>query len=605
MKKPLLFCYFIFFIFTKLVAIEISEKNLNILSNDKIWLKLIHNKNKENEILSKEFYLSKTGNPKDELVKTLDSYNNFESFKKDDTHPQCRFPARYYWLSKQINLPNYNELENFCQKLNKWPAISDTSSISVILVSGYLGNPASTFGHSFIKLNSKTDKENDLFDLSINYGALVPDNELIIKYIFKGIFGGYKAGFSDKYFYTQDLVYSHNEFRDMWDYELNLSEYEKKIILFHIWEIVTKKFDYFFLDKNCGYRVSEILELVTKESIIDNARVWYAPIETFNKLEELDEKYDLIKKVTYIPAVQKSIFKEFNLLSKVEKEIAIKIINNKYKNISNYLSSSSKNSQVKILDFLLELEKYYLVKDSKRDSEYKKILLMKRFSLPASKKTEIYIKEKKSPAKGNKPSIVSTSINHLDGFGYYPSLDFTAFAIESIGDNVLDYDELIVGNTSLGYKSNKLFLNYFDLIKIKKLRTINLPFEENYIPSWSLNIGSKTIYKLNKENDFFIDGGVGKVFDLGNDLIVYPFLNSSLHIDFPYIKITPNINANFKVLKTRNLISLGTNLNPYNKNIDEFIKLTSQYKISKNISLELNYEKESYQKTYLRLKYFF
>lgn len=127
-----------------------------------------------------------------------------------------------------------------------------------------MSNPASTFGHSLIKLNNK---ESGLFDTSINYGALVPDNENMLRYIYQGLTGGYQAGFSDKYFYEQDLMYSNKEYRDMWEYKLNLTQEEKDLIILHLYEIITRKFDYYFLSRNCGYRVSEIINLVSKKKL--------------------------------------------------------------------------------------------------------------------------------------------------------------------------------------------------------------------------------------------------------------------------------------------------------------------------------------------------
>ena len=603
--KILLSIYFIFFIFNSAKALEIKKEQLDILSNNKTWLKLIHNKNKKNEIITKNFYLSNKKTPQDELLKTLKAYKNFIDYKKDDSHPQCRFPARYYWLSKKLHLKNYNELEPFCTKLNKWEAVKKTTSISIILVSGYLGNPASTFGHSFIKLNSSDNSSNDLFDLSVNYGALVPDNEPIIKYIFKGIFGGYKAGFSDKYFYTQDLVYSHNEFRDMWNYKLNLNDYERKLILYHIWEVVAKKFDYYFLDKNCAYRVSEVLELISKKPIIDNAMLWYAPIETFHKLEEINKNNKLIKSVTYIPSAQKKIYKRFNLLNRKEKALVTNIIKSDYENITNSINRYDVNTKTKILNFLLEFEKYQLIKDSNREDKYKNTILMERFKLPITKEQKLEVKDKASPAKGNKPSILSLSTNYLSGFGAYGSLNYTAFAIESIGDNSLDFDELVVGETSIAYKYNKLFLNSFDLIKIKKLKTINLPWEDSFSPSWNLNIGSKAIYDKKKVNNLFIDGGVGKSFKLTDNTIFYTLVNSSINSTYPYVKVSPNINLNFELLNIKNYISSGMNLNPYNDDKNVFVKFESQYKLSQDISFALEYEKDEYEKSSINLKYFF
>ena len=50
----------------------------------------------------------------------------------------------------------------------------------------------------------------------------------MVKYIVKGLSGFYEAGFSDKYFYNQDLTYTDTEFRDMWEYKLNLTPYQQK-----------------------------------------------------------------------------------------------------------------------------------------------------------------------------------------------------------------------------------------------------------------------------------------------------------------------------------------------------------------------------------------
>ena len=265
-----------------------NNSTLDELSTQKTWQRLLYFKNDTSEVITKNFFLSKENfSLRSELISTI---NNYETIDYGDFNnsPRCKFPARYYWLSKFIDLPNYQIIDSRCTKLSNWKTIKETSSISIMLVSGYLGNPASTFGHSFLKLNSThSTNKNDLFDLSINYGALVPDNEPIIKYIFKGIFGGYEAGFSDKYFYTQDLVYSNTEFRDIWDYELNISKEEQKLLLLHLWEIVGKKFKYYFLDKNCGYRVSQILELILNKDIVNNkSDSWYIPVETFNFLEE-------------------------------------------------------------------------------------------------------------------------------------------------------------------------------------------------------------------------------------------------------------------------------------------------------------------------------
>ena len=609
-KLLILFPFFYFYCFAS--DITISSKQLNLISNDKMWQKLLHIKNKKSEILSNDFFISKkkNSNYKQELLDTIKAYNS-TTLIKDNTHPLCKYPARYLWLSKKIDFIEY-EVPNYCTHLKKWSVYKNTKSISLMLVSGYLGNPASTFGHSFIKLNSKKEKDtSNLFDLSVNYGALVPNNEAILKYIYKGIFGAYEAGFSDKYFYTQDLIYSHNEFRDIWDYELNLSEFEKQLIVFHLWEIVGKKFKYYFLDKNCAYRVTEIIELIKDEPIIQNAKYWYAPVETFHKLEEINKNSTILKEVKYIPSSQKIIYAKYDLLKNEEKQAIIKIIKANYKNLEKNLSTLSKMEQIDILDFLLSYEKYLLIKNPKikEKKELKNRLLYLRLLLPIKEELKTNISKRKSPAKGNKPMIISSGLTNLSKTGSYPTLDFTVFAIESLGQNSLDFDELIVGNTSLGYKQNSknnLFINEFNLIKIKKLNRKNLDWEESFNPSWRLNIGSKLIEKNSKiTNDIFIKAGIGKTFELSKNITSYYMIDSTLHSKFPYFTFKPNINFDFDFNKLKNSLELGYEVNPYNKNSNEYLKVSAQYKVYDNFSIAFSHEKSSYKKSNINLKWFF
>jgi hypothetical protein len=119
------------------------------LAEDSTWRRLLHfESGKEmSSVLTDSFFLSLEGrfDPKAELAATLSAY--FQTGVIDDSHPRCRFPARYYWLSHQLELPGY-QLRGQCAKLEEWELFEKTHSVSLLMVSGYLGNPASTFGHS-------------------------------------------------------------------------------------------------------------------------------------------------------------------------------------------------------------------------------------------------------------------------------------------------------------------------------------------------------------------------------------------------------------------------------------------------------------------------
>ena len=218
---------------TNLVAENsFSEYNLTKLSTNPVWLKLLYyNKDSiSSDVISKKYFLAKDGhiNAKSELKATIEAYFNTQNNIKDDT-PICTYPARYYWLSKHVDFPNYTPINAKCKKLNKAMKSIEVDSYSLVFVDGYLANPASAFGHSFLKVNVKNQNTN-LFDISIGYAADVTANEQAFLYVLNGLFGGYEAKFTDKYYFTNDIVYSQRELRDIWEYRLNLSD-EKNVFI--------------------------------------------------------------------------------------------------------------------------------------------------------------------------------------------------------------------------------------------------------------------------------------------------------------------------------------------------------------------------------------
>jgi hypothetical protein len=153
----------------------------------------------------------------------------------------------------------------------------DIDSISLLYATGYLGNPASYYGHTLLKFNSSHKLQSKLLDVSVNYGAIVPSGENPLSYIFKGMLGGYDGGFSHIEFYFHNHNYGELELRDIWEYELGFSNADVQLMVAHLWELMGKKNTYYFFRKNCAYRIAEILELAGDLKIIPDDRPWVFP----------------------------------------------------------------------------------------------------------------------------------------------------------------------------------------------------------------------------------------------------------------------------------------------------------------------------------------
>jgi hypothetical protein len=559
------------FILINLNAVSFNLKNISIdeISSSKEWRQLLYF-NKESEIKDKKYFLSEIGNldPKAELLATINAYKEENS----DNDPVCLFPARYYFLSKYISFPKYKKINDGCTNLKKWQPIKNTDNISLVLVSGYISNPASTFGHSLIKLNNK---ESGLFDTSINYGALVPDNENTLTYIYKGLTGGYEAGFSDKYFYEQDLMYSNKEYRDMWEYKLNLTSEQKDLMLLHLYEILTRKFDYYFLSRNCGYRVSEILNLVSNEKSI-NQDLWYLPVETFDFLETKEK--ELIKGIKYIPSNKKVFNSYFEKLTEKEKLGVKEFIRN------NTLLELNEEEKIHVLDFLLIYYKNTLnIYPEKKEIRYilRKVIL-ERLKLKPSEKQDIEIEQRISPAKNTNP------IDLKIGYGYKS----TIVSLSPYKQNFLDktnigYDELTFFNTMIGIK-DKLYLKHLDFIKIQKVNSEKTELLNDNLYSWKINLGVE-------QSTYYVTSGVGYFIDQINMLGMIDLeVNSKEEID-----LVPHVNFYNKFFDLKNQIEIGYKDKSYV--IDEI-----QYNISnkKNIGLKLEYSEKEYNNlVYLKINF--
>lgn len=48
---------------------------------------------------------------------------------------------------------------------------------------------------------------------------------------------------------------------DLWEHRLNLTPQETERMAEHVWELQQIRFDYFFFDENCSFRLLELLEI--------------------------------------------------------------------------------------------------------------------------------------------------------------------------------------------------------------------------------------------------------------------------------------------------------------------------------------------------------
>jgi hypothetical protein len=256
------------------------------------WLRLLHYKKHwftgyTSSVDGTGFFLHPEGarDPEAELRETLKALEaGGGAFGKLQQPIGCAFPLRKEFLEKALGrkFPSdpCPDFEDYVRKL-------DPTGATLVFATAYPSNPASMFGHSFLKITSGKNREQgiSMLDWSINYAAMVPADENSFAFAAFGLAGGYQGQFSLVPYYSKIEEYGFSEGRDMWEYELNLSPAEVLTLLKAVWEVETNSyFLYFFFDENCSYQILTMLEIVKPEWDISGYFMHMIPGESVQRV---------------------------------------------------------------------------------------------------------------------------------------------------------------------------------------------------------------------------------------------------------------------------------------------------------------------------------
>ncbi len=245
----------------------IDDKEL--YKND-VWLYLIHFENNKSHIDDPSFFIHKEGmrNPRLELIE------NVKKFLLDPSY-KCRFPARALFISKEFGIPvNFNR----CNNLKKFLEMLEGDEIYLIHADQYPRDLSSFFGHLFLKIGSSKDGF-----YMISYTADTSKGKGIF-YPFKSILGFYPGYFSVTPFEEGTRKYIETQKRKLYEFKVNLSEYQKNILKKHIWELLHIKPSYYFLHGNCASSINDIILFSRKKK--GAIPPWIIPTDVVTNLYE-------------------------------------------------------------------------------------------------------------------------------------------------------------------------------------------------------------------------------------------------------------------------------------------------------------------------------
>ncbi len=252
--------------------------------NDGYWLRLVYYKKNlvgrwRSPSVNPAFFLSRWGNisPRLELEAAVDGL--FYEGPPDDS-PECRFPERYRWLREKLGIDPQEFPPRECRKFEEWKAGIDPESVSLLFAAGYLNNPSTLYGHTFLRLRKRGAAGADLLDYTLNYAATA-DAENGIFFALKGLIGAYPGQFSTIPYYLKIQEYHNIENRDLWEFPLSLKSEEIERLLRHCWELGRASFPYLFFTRNCSWQLIPLLDIVKPElKLAQRFSFWVIPSDT-------------------------------------------------------------------------------------------------------------------------------------------------------------------------------------------------------------------------------------------------------------------------------------------------------------------------------------
>ncbi|HEU4405078.1 MAG TPA: DUF4105 domain-containing protein [Polyangiaceae bacterium] len=307
----------------------VAEARRRRLAESTPWLRLGHWRSSlfggyKSEADGAGFFASPRGasDPQAELEATLRGFFDPPgAYTGRQQHPLCRFPARYAWLSRELAIDAGRLPQVACPRFEEFWGRLKARSATVIFSSYYLNNPASAFGHTFLRLNKgdpgAEGRRLQLLDYGVDYSATV-DTPNALLYAVKGLTGLFPGVFNLYPYYYKVREYNDYESRDLWEYDLDLSPPQVAVLVAHLWELGSTYFDYYYLTENCSYHVLGALEVADPRlRLLDKVGTPVVPVDT---IKALLANEGLVHRVRFRPSLRTQFRKRIEGLSAEERD---------------------------------------------------------------------------------------------------------------------------------------------------------------------------------------------------------------------------------------------------------------------------------------------
>ncbi|MEQ6341288.1 MAG: DUF4105 domain-containing protein [Gammaproteobacteria bacterium] len=502
------------------------------------WQRLLHYKTGllpgsiRSQVDAPPFFNSPVGktHPQAELETTLARFFEPLPTEPDTQHAQCAFIARYQWLKQQLDFDPIRLSEQPCPRYAQWLEALNPAGITLIFPTAYMNSPASMFGHTLLRIDAQGQNDRTrLLAYALNFGAIT-GNDNGIAFAAKGLFGGYPGLFSVLPYYLKVREYSDLENRDVWEYQLNLTDEEVHRLLRHAWELRGIWFDYFFFDENCSYHLLSLLETARPGlHLTDTFNWWAIPSDT---VRAVVAQNGFVKNVYYRPSRREILENGLIGLGEAGQTTVQALATGKVTADDEHLSGFSSAQKAVLLELGYEYANYRQTKSGNEETQTNTshALLAARSQLATQTGLAPVPTPAARPDQGHATARISLAAGRENG------KNFEEINVRPAYHDLLDSDEGYVRGAQINffqlaarrYHGDGVQLQRFipvDIVSLSPVSALGWPL------SWKVNFGMDRKWVNNRDPLLAtLNAGAGLTFSKGPRLLAYGLWETGLDL---------------------------------------------------------------------------
>jgi hypothetical protein len=579
-------------------ATAVDPTHIQQLAKDPYWIALGHYTPSKlggwrSYVDDAKFFVAADGahHPDQELQATLQAL--YASPSLGDKQAQCVYPARTRWLRDQLHLTDLPAVD--CKGFSAW--FKDVSPHSTVLIfpAAYLNSPSSMFGHTLLRVD-QADVETDktaLLSYAINFGAYIEGSDNSILYAWKGLAGGYPGLFSMVPYQQKLAEYSRLENRDLWEYRLNLTPTETARMVEHVWELQQVRFDYFFFDENCSYRLLELLQVARPGlHLTDQFPLTAIPTDTVKAVKDAG----LVDSINYRPSRERELLGRAEPLSGDEQAQALALSDDTAQLRNPAFVALPKARQALIQDTAFRLERYRATGQERDPARTQRSFELLR-AINQNPPPPLILDRPGLPENGHDSRTWELGAGSRDDRAYAEY--GLRMAYHDLNDNAYGFplgaQIEILGLKVRQYEGNQWQLQQLDLATIRSLTPRNQMLQPW---SWQVNSGLERV--LSKHGDetlvSHVNGGAGGTWQLGEQTLGFALgtVRVEHNADFDAF-ISPAAGFDTGLLWRNPLGNFSVEAQGdyfLNGEVRRTLSLNQQWELSRNLGLRLSAQRQ-------------